>query len=439
MTDSNLSPYKAMATQEQSPTPTIERRGAELASRQAQRMRSGDERTYPFIKLRNQPMLALPRISLGSEYGVPRRRLQEDVHFNPESGAIYTTKWNSLQTAITEEGKRTIIFPENKNLSVARQKIPEMYTFIAANPDTEIYDPEDLPRSGEPEELVINQVWDGLEPAIRQQHHILKEYNPIDPNAEPQKMRRLMHWIGRTSSELSAGQISKERLGELSEEAATLIAETGLPNAQSVTKQKIATMLERAPLPDSLGRVNTTVSRTRLRSALLASTRRIVTAELVRRKFNANLEVLTAERELTRYDLEAALSELDLLSPIARQLELDPSAITKEERDELVQDVTVVALKHLRFPRVAPYLLPSRIAAIYLVGVRPEKEESNRRVLGDETADDVFATVPAVILLRSKDEEEQREAGSRIRWAHSIIGDALDIKEHNNITPTPKK
>jgi hypothetical protein len=424
-----------MASQEQSPKSTIEKRGAELASRQAQRMRSGEERTYPFIKIKNQAVLDFPRISNGTEYGVPRRRLQEDVHFDPETGAIYTTKWDSMPTALVDEGtdkvKRAVVFPKNK--------IPEMYTFIARNDDAEVYDPEDLPRSGVPIELVVNQVWDGLEPAIRQQHHILKEYNPIDPNAEPQKMRRLMHWIDRTARELSAGQVERTRLEELSTEATALIDITGLPHAQDATKQKIATMLQNAPTPDSLGRVNPMVARTRLRSALLASTRRVVTAELVRQKFNANVEVLTAERVFTRFDVESSLSELDLLSPVARQLELDPTQITRQEREELVADVTAVAVNHLRFPRVAPYLLPSRLAAIYLVGVRPEKEESNRRVLGNETADDVFATPPAVTLLKSEDEEDQRAAGSTIRWAHSILDDALHLEEHNNITPTPKR
>lgn len=122
--------------------------------------------------------------------------------------------------------------------------------------------------------------------------YILEGYQPASLTAEPQALRRIFYWIDQTSQKFREGPITKDQLEQWSQEAVELITQAGLTSATDETKRKLATMLAKATKPDSLKRINPMVSRIRLRSAFLATTRRIVTAELVRRKFSANLEVL---------------------------------------------------------------------------------------------------------------------------------------------------
>jgi len=390
----------------------IESRGQEFAGKLKQRMYSGQEKNYPYVQIRYEDILRLPRLTTGVSEFPRRERFEEDLRFNPITGAIYTTRWTKLETFNDPEtGKRSI-------------KKPEDYTFIFIRDS--LPDPEDLPRSGSASGLVAGEVWDGLEPAIRQQHHILERYQPASLTAEPQALRRIFYWIDQTSQKFREGPTTKDQLEQMSQEAAELITQAGLTSATDETKRKLATMLAKATKLDSLKRINPMVSRIRLRSAFLATTRRIVTAELVRRKFSANLEVLVAEREFTRYNLKQAYDELSAILHELRQPPQDSSQVSEPDRQVLTAKIRETAQYYLSFPRVAPYLIPSRLAAIFLVGCKESKEELNRQVLGEGIAEEVFSLMPVTSLLEKGD---IREAGRRISWASSILEEAL--RENN--------
>ena len=395
----------------------IESRGQEFAEKLKQRMYSGQERNYPYVQIKYEDILELPRLATGVSEFPRRERFEEDLRFNPITGAIYTTHWTKLETFNDPEtGKRSIEDPED-------------YTFISDWPW--LPDPEDLPRTGRVIRLVVAEVWEGLEPAIRQQYHILEEYQPASLTAEPQALRRIFYWIDQTSQRFKEGGMTKGQLGQFSQGAAELITQAGLTSATDEVKKKLATMLAKATKPDSLGRINPLVSRIRLRSALLAATRRIVTAELVRRKFSANLEVLVAEREFTRYSLEQAGNELGAILYGLRQPQQDSSQICESDRQGFISKIRKIAQYYLSFPRVAPYLIPSRLAAIFLVGCKESKKELNRQVLGEGIAEEVFSLMPATSLLEKGD---IKEAGRRISWASSILEEAL---RENNILLVP--
>ena len=385
----------------------IESSGQEFADKLRQRMYLGQERNYPYVQIKHEDILKLPRLATGVSEFPRRERFEEDLRFNPITGAIYTTHWTKLETFND---------PETSKWSI---KNPEDYTFIFIGDS--LPDPEDLPRSGSAIGLVAGEVWEGLEPAIRQQHHILERYQPASLTVEPQALRRIFYWIDQTSQKFREGPTTKDQLEQMSQEAAGLITQAGLTSATDETKRKLATMLAKATKLDSLKRINPMVSRIRLRSAFLAATRRIVTAELVRRKFSANLEVLVAEREFTRYNLKRTHDELSAILHELRQPPQDSSQVSGPDRQVLASKIREIAQYYLSFPRVAPYLIPSRLAAIFLVGCKESKKELNRQVLGEGIAEEVFSLMPATSLLEKGD---IKEAGRRISWASSILEEA---------------
>jgi len=387
---------------------SIESRGQEFAEKLRRRMYLGQEKNYPYVQIKYEDILKLSRLATGVAEFSRRERFEEDLRFNPITGAIYTTRWRELETFNDlETGKRSIENPEDYTFIFIRDSLP---------------DPEDLPRSGRAIGLVAGEVWEGLEPAIRQQYHILEGFDPASLTAEPQALRRIFYWIDQTSQRFREGQIGKDQLEQLSQEGAELITQAGLTLAIDETKKKLATMLAKATKPDSLKRINLMVSRIRLRSALLAATRRIVIAGLVRRKFSANLEVLVAERELTRYDLEQTDDKLSVILQALGQPRQDSCQVSESDRQVSAFMIRETAYDYLSFPRVAPYLIPSRLAAILLVGCKESKKELNRQVLGEGIAEEVFSLMPATSLL---EKGEIEEAGRRISWARAILEEAL--------------
>lgn len=372
---------------------TIEQQGQEWTAITRVKMQTGGERIYSFIRLKHQDILRLPRLVTG-ESGFPRNRFEEDLRFHPTNGEIYSTRWTRLHNDIDENGVRSIDDPCS-------------YTYLTApNPD---YSPENLPKSGEPVGLVVNQVWDGVEAAIRQQQHILGRYSPADVDGEPQSLRRIIHWVDESAARLREGPVSEQDLENMSYQAAELIEDAGLGSSIDQTRVKIATMLRAASQKDSLSRINPLVSRIRLRSGLLAATQRIVVGELVTRKFSANLGTLIAEREFTRNDLEQTREKLSQLSDML------------SDQSAAIDQVRQIAYDHT-FPRVAPYLIPSRLSGIMLVGCREEKKDLNRQILGEEVANDIFG-LPS--LVQSIKEGEMIEAQRTIEWVDDILEEAL--------------
>ncbi len=391
--------------------PTIESRAGEFVTKQRRRMYAGEERVYPIVPLRDLDILDLPRLETGAP---ARQRFLEDLRFGYVNGEIYTTHWQDVELSVDPTtGRRSI-------------KNPEDYAIISSQAGSA--DPEDLPKSGKVKRLVVGRVWDGLESAIRQQYHVLKSYDPAALDAEPQRLRGIIHWVNQTSLELKEGGVTRGQLVRLSGDVAALIARVEHPTVQNEIKQKMIRMLENAAKTDRRGRVNPMISRIRLRSALLGATQRLTVSEMVTQKFSANLGVLIAEREFTRYNLKQAYNELGEI-----QWHLGLDGISDYERQELASGVKEVALQYLRFPRVAPYLIPARLSAVFLVGSRDEKKDLNRQVLGEETAEAVYAIPHAKELL---EKGELFYAGRRISWARSILNDALTKPEHNNLRET---
>lgn len=386
-------------------TITIEELGEEFSGRLVGRMVTGKEPKYSFIAIKDEKILKWPRLTLDRAIGFGRKPFDGDLRVNRETGALATTRWAELKTTYDPEtGARTVNDPED-------------LTFISVgNMD---HDPEDLPKEGRAVRLVASEVWDGLETAIRQQHHILERRDLRDLNSEPRQLQEIFQWIDQTAKKFREGPVTEQNLVQWAQEAEELMTQAGLDRAVDSTKKKLADMLTKAPEEDRLGRVNPLVSRIRLRSALLAATRRAMTGAFTDLKFSSNLNTLLATRKYTRNVLEDAAEQL-----YCRLQQLEG------HEQGWADKVQATATWELAAPQVAPYLQPARLAAILLVGCRDSKKDLNRKVLGDETAEQVFSMEPATTLLKKG---ETYSAARQISWAREMLHQALD--DNSEINP----
>lgn len=409
----------------------IEAQGRRSANRQTHLMLTNSEPIETIISLADADYLDLLRLGTTEEDSGGREPFTDDVKYNRITGAISTTFWVEMELHIDPAtGKNTI---ENA----------ADYMYIQDRDDARL---KNLPKNAQVKRMVVVNMEDGAEPAIRREYHIQKRHDPASIDAEPQRQRRILRWVEDTSREIREGSITEERLDELSSQGALLIEDAGLDSAVNKTKKKLAQMIRNATRKDSRLRINPMISRIRLRSALLQATRRIVASDLIRRKSQSNLEVLVEEREYTRYVLEQAYKELSSIMDVARGLEFKPSQVTKEERELLASQITEIAYQYLPIARVAPYLVPSREAALYLVEAsgksrreRRKKIRQNKQILARDVEGNIYSMAPATKLLRSDSSEAHKIAGSRIRWAAARLRFALDLEENNNLTPSDKK
>ena len=422
------------------PSVTVEERGREIAARRQQKILSQEETVFRYVHSQDFDALSFPRLTPGDPELATRLPFQDDLRFNPINGEIYSTMWRNMSTEVDKDtGKRHVKFPKkikDKRTGRSRDNYPENYlSLVSELPNgelSEIEDPEELPKTGQARRLIVNQLWDGLETAIRQQHHVLEGYDPTKPTSEPQVLRNMLYWLDNTSARLREDEVGKADLYQVALEAAKMVGKASLPSAIDETKQKIASMLSKAANIDSMGRVNSLVARTRLTSAKVAAVERILISELITSKFSANLGVLLAERFATRDAMTRASDELKSV-----QDQLRNGDVSYQARMDMARKVYRLAQYELRTPRVAPYLIGSRMASVFLAGSAGRHREEDSKILGEDFTKDVFKRVKgdepfyAVNYLLANG--HTTEAVRQIDWATSLIDDTL--RESENIFP----
>lgn len=375
---------------------SIEDLGQEYSRRLSQRMIDGTGKTYPFVAIEAEEALKYPRLVLSVAQASERKPFESDLRIDPGSGEIITTRWQKLKTS------------RDRKTGLRTTQKPEKLTFISPN-DMD-HDPEDLPESGTPIKLVISRIPD-VETAIRQQQHILRGLDLRDRNSEPRQLQEIFGWIDLTARKFKEGPVTEDQLAKWAQEAEDLVAGAGLDRAIDSTKKRLADLLVKAPGEDGLGRINPTVSRVRLRAALLKATERAMVGVFSNTKFSGNLKVLVATRKYTRSVMGDAL---DSLSDRPNDL---------RHTDKWVNQVGDVARLELSVPQVAPYLAPSRAAAILLVGCRKSKEDLNRQVLGEQIAEQLYSMAPVTTLIEKR---ETYAAARQMSWARTFLEQALE-------------
>lgn len=388
--------------------PSLETTGRQWAQERADRMRAHEVRFIPFIQVKNSEILHLPRLATG-EPANPRSR-SADVRFDPISGEIFTTRWQTLKTFIRRRtGKRSV-------------RRPAHYTLINWGEDAPILPEGPIPQEAETAYLVVQKLGD-IETALRQQIHIQESVTSFREDSENTKITAIFSWTDSASARLRNQKVTPAVLDQLAGEAADLLERCGLTTALDQRKKQMTLMLAKACQLDRLGRVNPLVSRTRLRAAFLQASARSVIVQLVGEKESKTFETLAIARELTRLAVRSAVRELEEVL----------SEFKKGDPEQLAAQIRMIVYHYLVIPKVNPYLVPARIAAILLVGCREKKKDLNRQVLGNDLAEDLFALEPVDRSLReiyqtAGDKKESQLFGlqRRIIWAKDILQQSLE-------------
>ena len=327
------------------------------------------------------------------------------VRFNPFGGEIYVPIWHHLP--VVEDGERR--FLENSEGLIQLRRPKEHQVDFRNLPPREVV------------QLFYLRL-PSIEAAIRQQVHIINNYQE---GKEAQQIEGLMRFLD-SQFQATSGRITRQSLAALAEQTATFLVNSGFLTAVEPTKKRITKLLAKAGQPDSLGRVNPLVVKVRLRAAYLEAVRREMMPVLVSEKFGSFLGILLMEREITRQIMEEAAAVLDTMVGITKR----GAAVFEEKRPRYSGGEIVGMEKVLREVaislarvRVLPYLPAARMAAINLVGCRPEKRELNRGIIGKE-ADKLFSQPPVVELIVLGYFQEAKERVKSL--SYTLLTEALN-------------
>lgn len=407
---------------------SVEERFKGYADKADLEIRGKKKGCYPFIEERKLWILEdLPRV-VGSE---PSQSLNAGFRIDELTGAIYTSRWKPLRVKDSKTGETKMVRPKN-SVNILDLREPNNNT-----------KPEDIPLSLDPELLELPEFWEGIEHAIRGQQHVIDKHDKLSTLSDPQKLSVLIAWVDDVSVRLKAG-LGQESLSELRSEAADKIKKAGFGDSTDYFKQRINSLVLEASEKDSLGRPNPLVSRTKLGSAYLAASIRLVISDLIQSKYSDRMSDLISFREFTRGNLELALGGLDLFS------KYDYALISEEERFFMANQIDFIVGEYLSKIKIAPYLLPSKLATMLLVDSTYEEMGVNSFVLGEDLAKELYYSQSAQESLlkgdRADTESEQSAkeftiARDNIKWASNMIRQALefhtldwDIQEYSENT-----
>lgn len=329
-------------------------------------MERGGWRSNTILLVRDTPeynrIIKLPSIT-GEE-----ERRRSNLRFD-NVGNIYVPEWRVKHPSVDESGRK--YFRTKDGYRVINRKRVD-WTI------------DDLPKTSEFSELILSKVATGVESAIRMQRHILDEYSPETEAKEVELAHRviahtdqLAFRIMTVSSADNSRQLIARSIGEFLENDVHLVAPKD-PN-----KRKILHNLSNVSLTDILGRNNPLVARTRIRAAYLAATKRLIIGGVIVRKFADNQQVLLYERETTRWSMKTASDHLKVVL-YNEDFNLPDGDARKQQGAAIANMLIHISQGYLGIPKLKPYLLPSRYAAINLIGVRDFKEKENRKILEEE-------------------------------------------------------
>jgi len=364
-----------------------------------------------------EDVLALIRDSQENEQRLKYPFLTDSsvVRFSPFTGHLFIPQWRSVATETFPDGRRAV-----KSFS--------QFAFLGK----EEVDLVDLPQEKPLVELVLAEV-DGLEPAIRQQAHILEKYQPSLAGEEVVQVEEAVAFIRQLADYFLIPGITKEQVDKLALNTFAFLKDADLLRVRDQAKKKMVEQLIAAAGLDSRGRVNPMISRVHLRSAYLQAVRREVVNQLVVDKYRGILRVLLLERSLSRWALASASQELDTLAGLSKRghIAFEENGFSHRGQKEIVQEVVKrIAHGFLVLPRTQPYIAPARAAAISLLGCRSGKEENNFYLIasqfGPQFASQVLTDRPASQFIDQVDLGYLAFAKEKIAFAQQLLDKALE-------------
>ncbi|MGB6882051.1 MAG: hypothetical protein WBD86_02015, partial [Microgenomates group bacterium] len=170
--------------------------------------------------------------------------------YDPVTGAVYTTRWDEPSIEITSEGKQKVVGTEG--FVVLRQ--PEYRRHI---------DLTALPKSWKVARFIPQEVWDGIETAMRQQDEIRRDFG-AGIGVEHRQVEELFVAMRGLSQKYIRGEVSRENLQDLAGQTQMLLEKEGILSAKGPFLQELREVLTLVFQEDSLGRFNPLVARMRI-------------------------------------------------------------------------------------------------------------------------------------------------------------------------------
>ncbi|OGM75364.1 hypothetical protein A3H19_02740 [Candidatus Woesebacteria bacterium RIFCSPLOWO2_12_FULL_39_9] len=398
---------------------SIESTGERLAARIRSRM--PDEKADLLIVdtgkafFLNLPTLA-DEVGKGVSIWVPR--------YDSYTGAIYTTRWDTPHTHQTDRGR-----------GIADS---EKYQVISKPLYRSSVDLNSFPKSWTVARLVPQEVWNGLEAALRQQDEIRVDYGG-GPGAEQQVVEDLLVGIRSLAEVFKEEEITENTLQEISRQTEGFLEGVGLASAREGTRKNLANAMYKSAELDRKDRVNPMISRVRLRSAYLQTVKREVVGKLIKEKSNNVFELLLLEREVTR-DMLISVDEAADWFLNEYPVFINPdSFITRSDFSDAAVLSTVNSLRglvnaNLKQVKVAPYLAPARIAEVLLTEAKykSRKEQIDlTRILGVVNMEGLMDITSCEDFIRRR---QPHEAIERMLQAQGVIRASLEDSDNSVYT-----
>lgn len=330
-------------------------------------------------------------------------------------GNLYTTWYQPRRTKV-EEDRRFLVNPQETAYRILHPR--RVRTDYLNN----------LPRERYVVELISGKT-DFIEKAIRQQKHILDNYQP-GAAADEIKFARMV--IAYTESIafriLSQRRVTKDDLSLLARETGIFLERAKIYDPRDERKKRVLEKLLLVGEPDTLGRPNYLGVLGRAFAAHTAAVERLTIGGLITDKFFRNLQILSYTRENYRWRFDLAANQMEFVLAHygfkRRGVKVDEG-----QRQSIVNALRFIIENHLTQERLNPYLKSARWAAINMVGCRQEKKEINRQILGEKVANDVFTRIPVSILVMQGDfEESARRIKQSILQLRKTNSDYADIE-----------
>ncbi len=329
------------------------------------------------------------------------------VQFIPQDGG-------EALTEETPEGRREVV--EAERFVILRQPKYRKNINLAA-----------LPKSWTVARLIPQKVWGGIEAAMRQQYEI-KEASRGGVGTDQIQVEELFAAMRGLSQKYVRGEVTRENLQDLAEQTQALLEREGVLSAKDQFLQDLKEALTLAFQEDSRGRFNPLAARMRLYRAMRNLTKREVETWLTRRKSNKVFNLLYVEREDERSslaDVREAVVEVGnhpvLSDTIFRSR---PESIFDEDITEIRRVFRGIG-QTLQSVRVAPYLLPAKLADIMLRSNQFRKKWEKQRLrkileVGGVEGEMERPSVEDLIMQRNA-----FEAAKRLRNIYNLLDSAL--------------
>lgn len=387
---------------------SVEEMGKLWARRQVESIRGGEKDAVLIVEDTKEYKRRMNLPSLGGE------RTASGVFYDFR-GHIYTSRWDPKKTETDEVGRRRLVNPEEKEFRILSPSRLPRRDYLNR-----------LPIDKPVAELKFLQT-DSIEKAIRLQRHVLEEFSPEMEGDEIKLAQAVVEYSDKLARRYLTGTVTEEKLDSLANETGNFLEDIGMIRPEDPDKKKLFDMLTTVNTKDSRGRINPLVSRVKARAAYIAAMRRIAKGSLVVEKFDANLQILLYEREITRWALETAISYDQMgFHLLSHSFLKRGSGGTEFQKRTLVDVLNTIVEGYLSVPRVRPYVNIARLSSISLVGARREGWMRDMDLFGYQVADILHRGESVSELIMEGDYEEAR---LRLKRVINEIGEVLEENE----------